>query len=276
MIFFCLSETHCEASDKINSDGHFIVQKNRPRSLNAPHAFGGLAVGVKVDIIKGVKFLALKHSELLWFKLCKTFFGFKTDLYICSLNISPASSGYSQHRDDIFSYSSLGHCLIMGDFNVRTNVKPDHIENDSSDYLCVPSSIDPRRVYASSYVSDIPLARKNIDVKESDTHGKQLLDLCKGSSLRILNGRKLGDLQGNYTISHRGSPSLIDYMLCNSEFFSSVNYFKVHDLIPFSIHCIIYCTIDANWCFSDNVWTENTMQLRVVLQSGYIFKKKNT
>ena len=120
------------------------------------------------------------------------------------------------------------------------------------------------------------VARKNIDVKEPDTHGKQLLDLCKGSGLRILNGRKLGDLQGNYytCFSHRGSPSLIDYMVCNSEFFSRVKYFKVHDLIPFSIHCIIYCTIDANWCFSDNVWTENTMQLRVVLQSGYIFKKK--
>ena len=60
---FCLSETHCEASDKINLDGYFIVQKNRPWSLNAPHAFGGLAVGVKVDIVKGVKFLASKHSE---------------------------------------------------------------------------------------------------------------------------------------------------------------------------------------------------------------------
>ena len=257
---FCLSETHCEASDKINLDGYFIVQNNRPRSLNAPHAFGGLAVGVKVDIVKGVKFLASKHSEFLWFKLCKTFFGLKTDLYICSLYISPASSGYSQRRDDIFSliendivkYSSLGDCLIMGDFNARTNIQPDYIENDSSDYLCVPSS----------YVSDVPMARNNIDVKEPDAHGKQLLDLCKGSGLRILNGRKLGDLQGNYTcFSHRGSPSVIDYMLCNSEFFSSVNYFKVHDLIPFSIHCIISCTIDANWCFSDNVWTEDTMQL---------------
>ena len=140
----------------------------------------------------------------------------------------------------------------MGDFNARTNVKPDYIENDSSDYLCVPSS----------YVSDIPVARKNIDVKEPDTHGKQLLDLCKGGGLRILNGRKLCDLQGSYTcFSHRGSPSVINYMLCNSEFFSSVNYSNVHDLIPFSIHCIIFCTIDANWCFSDNVWTADTMQL---------------
>ena len=92
-----------------------------------------------------------------------------------------------------------------------------YIENDSSDYLCVPSS----------YVSDIPLAIKNIDVKEHDTHGKQLLDLCKGSGFRILNGRKVGDLQGNYTVSVIGAPpSVIDYMLCNSEFFSSVNYFK--------------------------------------------------
>ena len=106
-----------------------LFRKTDPRSLNAPHAFGGLAVGVKVDIVKGVKFLASKHSELLWFKLCETFFGLKTDLYICSLYLCPASSGYSQRRDDIFlliendiiKYSSLGDCLIMGDFNA-TNV----------------------------------------------------------------------------------------------------------------------------------------------------------
>lgn len=37
---FCLSETHCESSDNINLDGYHIVQRNRPRSFNAPHAFG--------------------------------------------------------------------------------------------------------------------------------------------------------------------------------------------------------------------------------------------
>ena len=45
--------------------------------------------------------------------------------------------------------------FVMGDFNIRFYVEP-------------------------SYVS---LARKIVDIKEPDTHGKELLDLCKGSDL---------------------------------------------------------------------------------------------
>lgn len=50
-------------------------------------------------------------------------------------------------------------------------------------------------------------------------------------------------------------------MLCNTEFFSNVNYFKVNDLLPFSIHCMISCTVQANWCLSDNVHNNDNMQL---------------
>ena len=101
----------------------------------------------------------------------------------------------------------------MGEFNARTFLEPDFIVNDSIKYLSVHSSS----------TSDIPLARRNVVNKEPDTLGKHLLDLCKGSGLRILNGRKLGDLQGNYTcFNHRGSPSVIDYMLFMFLYMSSL------------------------------------------------------
>ena len=71
---FCLSETHCESSDVINVEGYHVVQRFRPWSLRTPHAFGGLAVGIKINLLKGVKFLPSKTSEFMWFKLCKSFF----------------------------------------------------------------------------------------------------------------------------------------------------------------------------------------------------------
>ncbi len=44
---FCLTETHCDSTDSLSIPGYHIIQNNRPRSKRAPHAFGGLAVGVK-------------------------------------------------------------------------------------------------------------------------------------------------------------------------------------------------------------------------------------
>ena len=175
---FCLSETHCESSDVINVEGYHVVQRFRPQSLRAPHAFGGLAVGIKINLLKGVKFLPSKTSEFMWFKLCKSFFGIKRDLYVCSLYVSPSSSSYSQRSEDIFSlieqdiakFSLLGNCMLLGDFNARTSLEPNYIVNDSLNVH-------------SDYVLDTPLDRRNSDSKPPDAHGKLLLELCKGGGL---------------------------------------------------------------------------------------------
>jgi len=88
------------------------------------------------------------------------------------------------------------------------------------------------------------------------------LDLCKGSGLRIVNGRKLGDICGNFTcFSHRGNPSLIDYMLCDTDIFDDVEFFQVHDLNPVSIHCLITCKLRAGWKNYEIPSTQDSMQL---------------
>lgn len=258
---FCLCETHCEFSDNLHLDDFHIVQNHRPRSSNSPHAFGGLAVGVRLDLLKGITFLPISNSEFMWFKLSKQFFGLRNDIYVCIIYISPQTSAYSKRRDDIFPLieadiarlSSLGSCLLMGDFNARTGVEPDFILNDTCKYLNVHST----------YIVDTPIARNNVDTHTVDMHGKLLLDMCKGSRLRILNGRKLGDVSGSYTcFNHRGNPSSIDYMLCDEALFSDIDYFRVHDLVPFSIHCMISCIIKTGWCNSDfSLNDENEMQL---------------
>ena len=71
---------------------------------NAPRSFGGLAVGVKSALIKGVKFLKTTSSEFMWFKLCEKFFHMDDDIYVCNVYISPVNSSYSSQRDDIFDF----------------------------------------------------------------------------------------------------------------------------------------------------------------------------
>ena len=250
-IFF-LSETHCKDSDPVELDNFHIVQNIRPKSLKAPRNFGGLAVGVRNSILCGVTFLKCTNSEFMWIKLNKSFFGTKHDIYICSLYISPAGSSFSRHRDDIFSliesdilkYSRLGKCFVLGDFNARTLIDHDYIDNDGDKFLDIDCS----------YQADLPLARRNFDTHPIDMHGKALLLLCKSSGLRILNGRKLGDLQGNFTCyNYVGKPSTIDYILCDVSLIPDVHYVKVHDLTPYSIHCMISCRFNVNMSNSNGI-----------------------
>jgi len=256
---FGLVETHCNSTDVIELENYHIEQNLRPKSLNAPRAFGGLAVGVKLHLLKGVTFLKKTHTEFMWVRLCKQFFGIDNDIFVCVVYISPNSSSFSHERDDIFSliekdvatYSKQGYCLVLGDFNARTNIEYDFVSNDSSKFL---DSL------CTDYIIDTHISRNNLDKKLVDKHGQLLLDLCRSSGLRIVNGRKLGDLQGNYTCySHTGNPSVIDYILCSHQFLDSVNYLQVHELTPFSIHCMVSCTFRTNICSREDLYTDNNL-----------------
>ena len=71
--------------------------------------------------------------------------------------------------------------------------------------------------------------------KVTNSSGNKLLDICRNSNLKIVNGR-LGDDAGigSYSnISARGN-SIIDYAICSHDLFSLIYDFIVHD--HFSSH----------------------------------------
>ena len=79
-----------------------------------------------------------------------------------------------------------------------------------------------------------------MDTHKVCNYGNRLLDLCKTTNMRILNGRTLGDLTGKPTCySYAGNPSLIDYGIVDINYFKNILYFQVLDLLPVSIHCPI-------------------------------------
>ena len=80
---------------------------------------------------------------------------------------------------------------------------------------------------------------------------------------------------GSYTCyNHWGNPSLIDYMLCDTDVFDEIDYFEVHDLLPFSIHCMISCTLQTGWCNYDNVFSNDDLQLHEI-PIQYIWSSKD-
>ena len=69
-----------------------------------------------------------------------------------------------------------------------------------------------------------------------NTFGRKLLNLCKSSGLRILNGRHKADPTGNITFYNATGKSLIDYVLVDSNRIDSVNLFSSGNFNIYSDH----------------------------------------
>ena len=238
-----LIETHCGPSENLNLDNYYIFQTHRKKSPKAVKYSGGIAIAIKENIRKGITILPITHSEYLWIILGKNFFNFVDDLYLCYVYICPSNSSFSGKTEDIFEllendiakFSSLGNCMILGDFNAKTNSELDYI-----DYY-IPENVFSDTDNFSNQNDIVPLPRNNLDKHDVDSNGIKLLELCKTCYMRIANGRFLGDQLGYYN-----NPSVIDYLLINNNVFHLIETFHVHNLTPASIHCPISAEITCN------------------------------
>jgi hypothetical protein len=182
----------------------------------------------------------------MWLRLDKPFFKLKKDLYIAVCYKCPNNSSYANKsieffetlESDIAKYSALGSTLVCGDFNGRTGTTPDYCSNDIIDELIT---------LPYTYFQDVEMNRANIDTKPIDSNGEKLLNLCKASGLRIINGRFFGDCLGYYTcFNHIGAPSVIDYMLGCQSVLPLITSFHVMDPTEFSIHNILSLNLNIS------------------------------
>ena len=238
---FCLSETHCNDVDTFSVKGFKLFQSVRPKTKTAKKHFGGLLVGVRDELRPGISFLSeTECTDFVWVKLSKTFFRIERDIFIAFVYIPPANSVVHRNQDywqilgnSLTDYLNQGHCAVIGDCNARTFNLPDFVVGDDSRFL---GQLD---------IDDLPyicdegdIIRSTLDCHQVDEFGNNLLNLCKDSRMRILNGRIIGDLSGKFTcFSRQHEPSVIDYALASSDLFPFVEQFSVGPLEWLSIHC---------------------------------------
>ena len=116
----------------------------------------------------------------------------------------------------------------LGDLNARTANLADFVEDDSVDHV---------DVLPDDNSADTPMSGMSADTG-TNQFGTCLLDLCKQSGLRIINGR-FGAESGKYTyLTDRGS-SVVDYVLATQNLFNHIEYMKVYDPNILSDHCLI-------------------------------------
>lgn len=188
----------------------------------------------KESIKDGIEIIRCHYDTILWIKLDKNFFNVENDVYICGVYVwcddSPAYTVcnvdlFDVIQNDIFEFENAGDLFLIGDWNSRVGKRNDYIVCDSVNYDIDCDGYDP----------DVPLTRASCD-SGCNVFGHRLLDLCKSTSLRILNGRADDDRNGAFTFISSQGASVIDYLLTKDCNFSLICNFTVHDLNEWSDH----------------------------------------
>ena len=247
----CLQETHVSQDEPISDvEGYAITPHCRKISANNRY-FGGMLVFIKRSIEKGVKIRKSLDEDSLKVTLKKDFFGLSKEQKFLFTYASPINSPYTKSRtenilDKIESkyICNEDNILIMGDLNGRTNIDEDFIRDNTDNHSPINMTM-----YNKDPVNSFLLSRENADTNNVDEQGRLILDLCKSSGMRILNGRTPGDQCGNFTrypSNLYDKPSVIDYALCSYPLIGQVKLFSVLPFSGISDHCCISIIIEAN------------------------------
>ena len=133
-------------------------------------------------------------NNYLWCKLSKEIWGHSKDVYVCCVYIPPQNSSHVQSEIfeqlsiDLTHYLAKGHVVPLSDFNARTGAYSDPVSKAGNNL------IENDRSEVSLHLPTRHSFDGNIN-----SHGKQLLEMCKHFDLRILNGRTNGDTLGRPT-----------------------------------------------------------------------------
>ncbi|CAG2210143.1 unnamed protein product [Mytilus edulis] len=237
-----LVETHVGYNSNIKNVGPFnYYPVCRPITKANNRYYGGIAILRKPHIKDHVKILKNSNTDYQWVKLEKKFFGFHRDLYICVIYYPPVTSTYTKKGDielfeclenDITLFCKDADILLCGDFNARAGSHPDLIIQDEIDFL---------PLYNSYPLDKNMMLRKNRD-KKLDCRGKDLCEFCISHQLRILYGRTLSDLNGNYTCYTPNGASVVDYSIVSESDLDYILYFRVAEFVPTLSDC--HCKIE--------------------------------
>ena len=143
-------------------------------------------------------------------------------------------------ESDIFCYSQAGSVYVFGDFNGRVGQKCDYVVHDQINLL----NDDVH------YIPDCNITRRASLDNTHNSHGIRLLDLCKSTGLRIMNGRLANT--HHYTFLSNNGCSVIDYLLTGDNDLPRLNDFCIEEFNEWSDHAPLSFSLCCN-----NVCNEN-------------------
>ena len=239
-----------------------LKQKIREKTFKGPKIAGGIGVYVKNELSHLVEVVPNLCADSIWIKMKNE------EIYLGTYYVSPSNSKNQSNNflntlnDEICNFSKKGTVFIQGDLNARTGVE--------NDFLCI--ELDEEDPLLGKEVDFKPNARNSED-KKLTVRGKELLDLCKLNNLIIINGRKTGDVFGNFTCHNWNGSSVVDYFLCPASFSDKVSEFSVGQYIPWlSDHCIIKAMISLS---GENALQGDTDEELTEIHPGFLWNEES-
>lgn len=232
--FAAIVETHHTNQTNINIKGfkHFDSAGKKYKAKGR-HS-GGLAFYFKKKYSNSLSYIKSASNYMLWVRVNKHFYtNMPHDIYIAVAYARPNTfrldnNFYTILEHEISKYSTRGKIILLGDLNARIGEKDDF----SVEYITANIPLP------QSYSFDKPSPRKNQD-NTVNACGRQLLELCKVSGLRILNGRTAGDSLGCFTCYRAAGKSTVDYIIADQLLMPYIHYFQVDSITDISDHCLI-------------------------------------
>ncbi len=237
-----------ETSDiSICNNLYYNYHKIRKPKANARRPSGGISVLIrknlrsKKDGIMGIQIIK-DNDFVVWIKLSKKSFNVANDIYIGAVYIPPENSTIYVGKDndpfhmleqDILKFQSLGEIILLGDFNARTG------NLQELNLMTIPDNHDILQSLGTSSVDSSGRSRRNNIDTTNNNFGKILLELCSAASLRILNGRTIGDLVGGYTSFQYNGRSVVDYIIAGENLLPLLKTMKVSHPTHLSDHASI-------------------------------------
>ncbi len=245
-----------ESSDEKEYTLKGYVPKSVPRCNTDDYskASGGLIMYVKKDISAYVKFQKSLCDHFMVIRIENI----PTPIFIIFSYILPFDTTYKcpscdnnfyeQLYDLYITYSSHGTVYVCGDLNSRTASESDCPENYDTSILD-NLGMDDCSITTCDSDNSLPVRKSHDTV--CNKQGKLLLDFCKSTGLRIVNGRFNDSGQFTYfRLLRKGTTkvakSMIDYLLVPSNNFIDIVQFEVNSKMPESDHCSISYRFSAN------------------------------
>jgi len=211
---------------------------------------GGLFLLIKNCFVKYIERVEILNDTIIWLKIAKDITTCGVDYYIGCVYLPPVNSKYyKMYNCDLFFdlvnsvekfASDTAKVFLLGDMNARTAIGNDFIENDN---ICGPIFDSFNHIFGYMSDNNLPV-RRNPD-QGTNEFGLKLLNLCRATGLRILNGRHEDGLADDYTFCGSRGMSVVDYLLAPYDYFHVVEQFIVGNFTSFSDHAPLHVRLQC-------------------------------
>ena len=260
-LLILLVETWLSKDDDLDKlDGYVFY--NLCRSYRHPNAIrdaGGIGMYVHKSVSHGIELISNRDDIVATLKIKKDVFCLPFDIFVSNCYIVPENSTYllddvfSVLQDEIVKTPSDAESLMFLDANAHTSEALDFVleieGSDSGLDRLIPDEICEERLKIMELYNEGRLTRHSLDKRPLNSHGRDLLDLCKSCNKLIINSRLPGNdfrVGLNTHYNPDGSGGNIDYAICSPNLFNFISNFEVHGKFPESDHCPISVHIPIN------------------------------